>query len=379
MKKITIFNIALWLISQQAIAQGGLILDDVRMTCLGTIKIVIDNGRWKSNLSTFDRGNSTVKFTGNASAANSVIEGNVTTFQDLQIAKSLNNVRIVSSSVNVTGNLIFTSNNLDLNGKTFVLGTGFTAGNLSGETENSRTFGAQPLSSVIKTRSISNPANFHFGGMGIRMTATGNFGNTTVDRRHNAQTLPTGDGILKYWRVSTTNNPAGQNATLRFNYFDANLNGLTEADLHIWRSVDNGVIWTDMGRSSNSTTQNYVEQIVLTDINGWWTLGAPTPFNEPGTDRNDIVSELPIQPDWHIYPNPAVDHATISIPSQNTETVTIELFDTKGKAVLRQVQDLQIGANQFELSIQALPSGIYFVQVAGRPFRPISMVKSAKP
>ncbi|MFN0175913.1 MAG: T9SS type A sorting domain-containing protein [Saprospiraceae bacterium] len=375
MKKIAIFNIALWLISQQATAQGGLILDDGRMTCLGTIKIVIDNGRWKNNLSTFDRGNSTVKFTGNASAANSVIEGNVTTFHDLQIAKSLNNVRLESNSVNVNSNLIFTSKNLDLNGKTVVLGIGLSGGTLSGETENSRTYGTQPLSSVIKTRSISNPANFHFGNMGIRITATGSYGNTTVDRRHEPQTLPTGNAIQKYWRVSTTNNPAGQNATLRFQYFDANLNGLTEADLHIWRSVDNGVNWTDMGRSSNSTTQNYVEQIGLTDINGWWTLGAPTPFNEPVDERDDMVAGFPTQPDWHIYPNPAVDQITVSIPSQNTEAVTIELLDTKGKIVMRQDQNLQSGANQFDLSIQALPSGIYLARIEGRPFRPITLVK----
>jgi len=160
MKKILIINALSILCGQIPLfSQGGLLLDNAQIVCVGTIKIVIENGRWKNAGGTFTKGNSTVKLTGNASAANSVIEGDVTTFHDLEIAKSQNNVKILSNSVNVSSILKFTSRNLDLNGKTVVLGTGFSGGNLSNENTNAYTYSSLPLSSVTKTHSICNPAN----------------------------------------------------------------------------------------------------------------------------------------------------------------------------------------------------------------------------
>jgi len=376
MKKILIINVLILLLGQTSLfSQGGLLLDSAQIVCSGTIKIVIENGRWKNTGGTFTKGNSTVKLAGNASAANSVLEGDVTTFHDLEIAKSQNNVKVLSSSVIVNSNLRFTSRNLDLNGKSVVLGTGFSSGSLSNENTNSYTYSALPLSSVTKTHSISNPSNAHFGGMGMRITATGSFGNTTLDRRHKPQNLPSGDGIQKYWRLSTTNNPAGQNATLRLQYFDSELNGLAEADLTIWRSTNNGASWTDMGRSSSSSSQNYVEQIALADINGWWTLGTPTPFSGGAIERI-TATEKPLRTMlWSIYPNPATDFVTVSIPSEKVETVVVELLDAKGLVVLKQVAFLEIAENASTFQIQSLPQGIYFARIAGSPFKPIPFVK----
>lgn len=383
MKKILIISMLILLFGEiDLFSQGGLLLNNAQIVCNGTIKIVIENGRWKNTAGTFTRGNSTVKFSGNATAANSVVEGDVTTFHNLEIAKSQNNVQILSSAVNVNSSLVFTSRNLDLNGKTVVLGAGLSAGNLSNENATSYTYSALPLSSVTKTQSISNPANAHFGGMGMRITATGSFGNTTMDRRHKAQTLPAGDGIQKYWRLSTTNNPAAQNATLRFQYFDAELNGLTEANLTIWRSTNNGVSWTDMGKSSNSTTQNYVEQIALTDINGWWTLGAvpPAPFGDSGDNRSATQNEGTIIsiPDltWSIFPNPANQWISVLVASDAQKTMLLELLNMEGKAAFSSFLQASPGENTFQLDIGRLSPGIYFARVAGQPFQPIRVLKT---
>lgn len=380
MKKILIINALTFCFGPVALfAQGGLLLDNAQIVCNGSIKIVIENGKWKNTGGTFTRGNSTLKLSGNASAANSVIEGDVTTFHDLEIAKSQNNVKILSSTVQVNNNLRFTSKNLDLNGKTVVLGIGLGGGNLSNENSNSYTYSAMPLSSVTKTQSIANPLDRHFGNMGMRITATGSFGNTTLDRRHKAQTLPTGDGIQKYWRLSTTNNPAAQNATLRFQYFDSELNGLNEADLIIYRSIDNGANWTDMGRSSNSTTQNYVEQVGLTDINGWWTLGAPTPLIGPVEERELIQAEKFISPAppsaWSIFPNPAHDWISVSVIADAQKAMLFELFTLDGKVVFSSLQQALAGENTFRVDIGDLSPGVYLGRIAGTSFQPIRVVK----
>ncbi len=381
MKKILIINTLILLFGQTLLfSQGGLLLDNAQIVCVGTIKVVIENGKWKNTGGTFTRGNSTIKLAGDASAANSVIEGDVTNFHELEIAKSQNNVKILSSSVNVHSFLKFTSRNLDLNGKTVVLGIGFGGGNLSNENANSYTYSAMPLSSVTKTQSIANPANLHFGRMGMHITATGSFGNTTLDRRHKAQTLPTGDGIQKYWRLSTTTNPAGQNATLRFLYFDSELNGLTEADLTIWRSTNNGVTWTDMGKSSNSTTQNYVEQIALTDINGWWTLGAPPPLVGPGDERAVTQNDGPYSPEydlaWSIFPNPASEWISVSVVSEAQKTMLLELLNVEGKLVFSSFQQALAGENNFRVDIGDLSPGVYFARIAGQSFQPIRVIKA---
>ncbi len=376
MKKILVFNALLWFFSCLALAQGGLLLNDVRVTCNGYVTMVIENGRWKNTISTFDHGNSKVKFTGNASAPNSVIEGNSTTFYNLEIAKSQNNLRLVTGTTNVVNDLTFTTKNLDLNGKVIALGVG---ADLVLESENARSYSALPLSSITKTYSLNNPSNFHFGGMGIRITASGFFSNTTVDRRHKAQTLPTGDGIQKYWRLSTTNNPAGQNATLRFNYFDAELNGLNEANLSIWRSTNNGASWTDMGIASRSTTANYVEQTALTEISGWWTLGAAPPIIGPSDERLEAPSNLTtdLKPDfaWSIFPNPASQWVTVSILSPEEKMITVELLSTDKKIGLSIQHRVVKGENAFLLDVESLEPGVYFACVVGQPFQPISLVK----
>lgn len=380
MKKILIVNVlALIFVQTTLFCQGGLLLDNAQIVCVGTIKIVVENGRWQNTGGTFTKGNSTVKLAGNASAANSVIEGDVTTFHDLEIAKSQNNVKILSSSVIVSNLLRFTSRNLDLNGKTVVLGTGFSSGNLTNENTNSYTYSALPLSSVTKTSSISNPSNAHFGGMGMRITATGSFGNTTLDRRHNAQTLPTGDGIQKYWRLSTTNNPAGQNATLRFQYFDSELNGNNEADLTIWRSTNNGASWTDMGFATRSSTSNYVEQIALSDINGWWTLGVapPAPVVGPGGER-DENNPASVASTWNVFPNPFAEWVTVSIHSQTKETVVFECCTAEGKVVLSTPIALEIGENTFQFDLKTLPTGRYFARMVGLPCPAIALVKGSQ-
>ncbi|MBC7777388.1 MAG: T9SS type A sorting domain-containing protein [Phycisphaerae bacterium] len=353
-------------------AQGGLLLDNGRMTCNSSIKIVIENGKWKNTSSTFDQGNSTVKFTGNASAANSVIEGNTTTFYNLELAKSQNNLRLLSSMTNVVNDLTFTSKNIDLNGKTISVGAG---GDLVLESENARTYSALPLSSVTRSYSMNNPSGLDFGGMGLRITATGNFSTVTVDRRHKAQTLPTGDGIQKYWRVSTANNPGAQNATLRFNYFDAELNSLNEADLTLWRSINNGTSWTNMGFASRSATSNFVEQTALADISGWWTLGAATPFSGPGGDRATEIEGVISEATWSIFPNPASQWVKVSVFSSEEKTMQLELISTDGKVAIRSQKLVSVGENTFFLDLGSLSPGVYFARIVGQPFQPIRLLK----
>ena len=130
-------------------AQGGLLLSGgVKVVCNGIPYIVINNGKWKNTGSTFTRASSTVKFTGTASANNSVIEGDSTAFHTVEIAKSQNNLKLLSNSISINTYLKCTSKNLDLNGKIVYLVNSGINGYLINESETSRTYSALPLSRV---------------------------------------------------------------------------------------------------------------------------------------------------------------------------------------------------------------------------------------
>jgi hypothetical protein len=379
MKNI-IFLWGLFLLFQHQIqAQGGLLLaGGAHLVCDGAVSIVLENGKFKNNASSFVRGSSTVKFTGNASSSVSVIEGSGFAFHNLEIAKSSNNVRLLPSSITVFNQLVFTSGHLDLNGKKVILGNTANDAQLVKESEDSHTFSPNTFSQVTKTWSINNPTNYQFGNMGLRMTATGNFGNTTIERLHAPQTLPTGQSIHKYWRIKTANNPTGQNALLRFYYFEDEHDvplGPDESVLTIWHSTDKGVTWIDRGFSVRSATVNYVQQGGIDNINGWWTLGEAISLHKPGEERSDrpaIISEAV----WSISPNPVMDIACVKITADKAETISIELYSADGKRVLQSAQTLQKGENNCSLNLQNLTPGIYFARIAGRPFEPITVIKT---
>ncbi|MEA2097419.1 MAG: FlgD immunoglobulin-like domain containing protein, partial [Candidatus Cloacimonadota bacterium] len=157
----------------------------------------------------------------------------------------------------VNGNLIL-EENLDLNGQTITLGASAnlveSSGYLYGTSGTMQT-----------TRGIANPDGEDIGGLGAIITDTDkDLGNTTIIRGHAAQGS---NGIKRYYQITPSNAPT--NATLVFNYFDSELNGVTESTLKLFKSSD-GNSWTEQS-SSTVSTEN--KTLTLTGINSfsWWT------------------------------------------------------------------------------------------------------------
>lgn len=65
----------------------------------------------------------------------------------------------------------------------------------------------------------------------------------------------------------------------------------------------------------------------------------------------------------NVFPNPTKDQASISVISQHTSLINIQVLDITGKVVLKPIQNelLNLGENKFLLNTQALQNGIYFV------------------
>jgi hypothetical protein len=144
---------------------------------------------------------------------------------------------------------------------------------LNGEAENTHVIGANGgYIQIVNTLNAPNSVNP--GNLGAIISSSQNLGTVTIKRGHTSQINGSGGGnsILRYYDIEPANN-TGLNATLRFSYFDAELNTLDENSLVLWKSV-NTQTWSEEGFNSRDITSNWVEKTAINDLSRW-TLSSP--------------------------------------------------------------------------------------------------------
>lgn len=97
---------------------------------------------------------------------------------------------------------------------------------------------------LTATRTLSAPDGANVAGLGLAITSAADLETTTVTRGHVVQTAGSHEGVARYYELESTSN-AELNATLVFHYTDAELNGLDEDSLRLYRSDDGGTSWTE--------------------------------------------------------------------------------------------------------------------------------------
>lgn len=216
------------------------------------------------NNGTFSAGNSTVIFSG---AGNVVVSGaQPVQFYTIQISKDPGTSMVLQRPVGLSNQLQFLQGYMDLNGQNLDLGA---TGQLIGESEASRILGPAGGEVVLNTP-LNAPSAVNPGNLGALISSPRDLGNVEIRRGHRVQSLP-GKSILRYYAIHPTNN-SGLGATLRFYYFDAELNNLRKNTLVPWRSPD-GLLWSEQGLTTYDAVQNYVEKTAI-DAFSIWTLSA---------------------------------------------------------------------------------------------------------
>lgn len=219
-------------------------------------------------------GSSKFLFTGsNSSNINSTSTIN---FSDIEIKKTSNSSVLLQKNIGVTGHVIFTTGFLNLNGFDANLGS---TGSLVGEQENSRVT-ATNGGGVLFSTSLNAPNAVNPGNLGAIITSAQNLGLVNIKRGHQQQSVNAGsNSILRYYDISPANNTS-LNATLRLNYFDAELNAASESILGLFKS-DNGTTWSDNSFTSKSTVTNFVEKSGLNNLTHFTLAnsGLPLPVN----------------------------------------------------------------------------------------------------
>jgi hypothetical protein len=125
-------------------------------------------------------------------------------------------------------------------------------------------------------RALSSPSSADPAGLGAVLSASVDLGTVTVTRGHAIQTGNGNESIRRYYQVSPSQNNSGLSATLTHTYHDAELNGLSESDLELFKSTDGGSTWSQEGADSRTTSPTGGNTVTLSGIESFsrWTLGS---------------------------------------------------------------------------------------------------------
>jgi Secretion system C-terminal sorting domain len=205
------------------------------------------------------------KFVFTGTADNTVSGSSIPLFDVFETAKTGTAKTLLLQNINIGSSINFTSGLIDLNNYNIILQP---AALLTGENENSRITGNSggyiEITSTLNAPSAINPGN-----LGATITSTQNPGSTIIRRGHQSQTNGSGNGksILRYYDILPTSN-SSLDATLRFQYFDSELNGLTESSLVFYNSPDD-IHWVNQGFTTIDISSNYVEKTHIPSFAKW--------------------------------------------------------------------------------------------------------------
>jgi len=317
--------------------------------------IVLDNVHVVNNGSFVQAaGDGTIKFTGNADV--NISGSSIAIFDKLNIAKTTSFKVTVQQDVNVVGQVNFTSGLLDLNNSVLNLGT---TGLVNGETETSRIFtlgnGYVQVINLLNMPVSANPGN-----LGAIISSTKNLGSVTIRRGHLAQANVSGTtpGIRRYYDIMPINDN-GLKATLRFQYFDAELNGLDESTLELWKQGKK--TWTNEGFTSRSTVNNYVEKTNIGALSRWTLSGViNSPLKKADPVYTNLIKENSINNNHlSVWPNPVSNSVNVDINVINPSSINFKLYDASGSLILIRQANLLAGKNSMHIDMSKLPPGTY--------------------
>ncbi|HUS02871.1 MAG TPA: T9SS type A sorting domain-containing protein [Chitinophagaceae bacterium] len=361
MKNIFIILLLIGFVSPSS-AQGTIqTTPGANIKMAGNAFIVLENMNVVNN-GTFVQtaGNGTIKFTGNADVT--ISGSSIATFDRLNIDKAVAKKVTLLQSVNVAGQVNFTLGLVDLGASTLNLGT---TGMLNGETETARIFTAgNGYVQVVNT--LNAPSSANPGNLGAIITSTENLGSVTVKRGHSAQTNVSGTtpGILRYYDIMPVNDNALR-ATLRFQYFDAELNSLNEATLELWKQSKKN--WTYIGSNSRDASNNYVEKTGISAFSRWTLSSGLTKASAKMTDNLPAIAMSPqiikenggINDLLTVWPNPVSRSVNVTINVANASLMSLKLYDAKGSLISIREEKLVPGKNFTSIDMTNFAAGNY--------------------
>jgi hypothetical protein len=216
----------------------------------------------------------TGKFVFNGTGNNNISGSSSTAFDTLEIAKTGAAKLSLAQNAVVNSAVLFTAGLIDLNNQNMILQPGAI---LKNETEATHITGISGGNVAISAPAPNNPVGYNLGNLGASISTTQSMGILQILRSHQPKANPGNAAATSIQRsyVIMPDNNTGLNATLRFYYLDAELNGKNENTLTLWRSTD-GIHWNLAGVDNRNTSVNYVEKNSIASFSTWTLTDAAT-------------------------------------------------------------------------------------------------------
>jgi Secretion system C-terminal sorting domain len=226
------------------------------------------------NDGSFSAGAGKMSFTGNTS---SHISGSqVIRFNVLELNKTGGGKLVLDRDISVDQQISFTAGLLDLNGFDADLGD---TGILQGESGSSRVIGSNGGEVLLHT-TLNAPSQVNPGNLGLVITSSQDLGGTVIRRGHQSQGVGNGDStVLRYFDITPANNTL-LNATVRFQYFSEELNGLDGTALLLREKLGTSN-WSVLGSTVTSINPYYVEKdaVPAFGVLALSSISSPLPVN----------------------------------------------------------------------------------------------------
>lgn len=283
-----------------------------------------------------------VVITGDASSRSSYIGGSrPLAFYTLIIDREVHDV-ILGNNIDVSGSVVMSNGNLQLNRYTLDLGT---TGNITGERSSSFITGTKGGEiKAITTLYANQPVNP--GNIGVEINSRANTGVTTIIRGHEQQYSGDGlPGIQRYFDIT----PAGKDlqASLRFFYLPGELAGNNGNALSVL-SNNNGK-WEVLGKDKADAQSGWVLKN---------NIGGMSRFTLAVAGNKQFIQNMPALV-VQTYPNPARDAFTVSLTSSREKDVLVSLYDQYGHFLETRRVHCQPGVNRVTWDIQRYAVGSY--------------------
>lgn len=347
--------LAIITVTSIAFAQGLVIKPGTKLTTIGNVSVVIANGSFINNGSS-NLGSADVYLTG--SGAETIGGLNTTFILNKLILNRKASTVALGGNVTIKNAVIFTSGMLNLNSNNLVLAAPAT---LTGESETSRIIGPTG-GEVITTVNLNAPASVNPGNIGAVIASTANLGSVKIARGHKVASVASNNSINRYYTITPLNNTS-LNATVKFTYFDAELNSIAESDLKIFSSSNSGTSWTALTTAAASSSLNYVQVNALSSLYRYTLSKSTTTSIATQRTAQEIpfITNEKVDPVLKIsvYPNPVTDVLKAAITVNNPTAGSIVIYSVSGQLMQSKSLQLSSGYNLIELNLLGHAIGIY--------------------
>ncbi len=337
---------------QAASAQGSFIIGSQSyVVCNGSPVLVLQNTSLDNN-GNFEAGQSALHFSGDPAT----ISGATTTaFFDTYIGAEV----ALKSNVACEGAVVFNGGLLLPGDQTLILTN--EGGSFYYENDNSRMAGTGSGYASIQAKLLAGAENNTGpGNLGIMVLQSDQEDYAEFRRGYTSQMTPAGSSIARWYEVMPAYNQ-NLNAQLRLWYLDAELGGLDEDELIVWRSDDGGNNWSPLPLQARNTTEKWVE-IAGQDELARYTLAGPAGI-APLAGRISGAPATGADLALEMFPNPVSEIAQIRIRVAEPARTFLRWQDASGKVVRNTPITLIEGRNDFSETVSELPAGIWFVSV----------------